>query len=370
MLSPDNVAPEPATKNFIAQMTTESGASSRTFKSAIIWVAPEDATSLLEEARKLLAWKDIDADSGELKLDDTQQRQLAENTKRAERDLRESVWRAYKNVFLLADDNSMRKIDLGLVHSSAANSLVELILARLRQEDIVVEGVSPNFLTRYWPPALPEWSTKSVREAFYASPKFPRLLKPDAVKDTISRGLDAGTVAYVGKAADGGYQPFVYKRSMGSGDIEIADDVYLIIRERAEEYLARKHASPQPSNEPTASGGDAHPPPATPVDTPRGTAGGAPGTPPTPTPGSTSDPPPGTEIAGFRWSGDISPQKWMNFYTKVLSRFATAGGLRLTVSIEVEPPGGTTVSKVEETQVALRELGLAEYVNIKPRGSK
>src|SRR6185436_19138002 len=132
-----------------------------------------------------------------------QQRQLAENAKRAERDLREAVWRAYKNVFLLAEDNSLRKIDLGLVHSSAANSIVELILSRLKQEDIVVDGVSPNFLTRYWPPALPEWNTRAVRDAFYASPKFPRLLKPDAVKETISRGLDAGALAYVGKTPDG-----------------------------------------------------------------------------------------------------------------------------------------------------------------------
>lgn len=371
VLSPDNTAPEPSTKSLIAQMTTESGSSSRTFKSALIWVAPEDASSLLEEARKLLAWKDIDADSGELKLDETQQRQLTENTKRAERDLRESVWRAYKNVFLLADDNSMRKIDLGLVHSSAANSLVELILTRLRQEDIVVEGVSPNFLTRYWPPALPEWSTKSVRDAFYASPKFPRLLKADAVKDTISRGLDAGTVAYVGRSSDGGYEPFVYKRSLSSGDIEIADDVYLIVRERAEEYVAKKAAPPAPA-------GGAQPSTEGQSSSTSGAATSAPqgantsvlrGVSPTATTAGSSEPPPGTEVAGFHWSGEISPQKWMNFYTKVLSRFATGGGLTLTVSVDVEPPGGTTVSKVEETKVALRELGLSENIELKPRGS-
>lgn len=365
ILAPENTAQEPATKNLIASMTTESGSSSRTFKSALIWVAPEDAATLLDEARKLLAWKDIDADAGELKLDETQQRQLAENAKRAERDLREAVWRAYKNVFLLADDNSMRKIDLGLVHSSAANSLVELILSRLRQEDIVVEGVSPNFLTRYWPPALPEWSTKSVRDAFYASPKFPRLLKQEAVKETISRGLDAGTVAYVGKASDGGYEPFVYKRSLGAGDIEIAEDVYLIVRERAEEYLTKKAApsSPSGATEPTAGGAAPSPVTASPI--PTGTTSG-----PTPTATTAaSEPPPGTEIGGFQWTGEISPQKWMNFYTKVLSRFATAGGLKLTVTVDVAPPGGTTMSKVEETKVALRELGLPEDVTVKRRGS-
>lgn len=36
--------------------------------------------------------------------------------------------------------------------------------------------------------------------------------------------------------------------------------------------------------------------------------------------------------------GEISPQKWMNFYTKVLSRFATAGGLKLTVTVDVDRP--------------------------------
>lgn len=45
----------------------------------------------------------------------------------------------------------------------------------------------------------------------------------------------------------------------------------------------------------------------------------------------------------------------------------TGGGLKLTVTVDVEPPGGTTMSKVEETRVALRELGLPEGVNLKRR---
>lgn len=361
VLAPENAAPEPATKNLITSMTMESGASSRTFKSALIWVAAEDATPLLEEARKLLAWKDIEGDAGELKLDETQLRQLNENAKRAERDLREAVWRAYKNVFLLADDNSLRKIDLGLVHSSMSTvGLVDVILTRLKQEDIVVEGVSPNFLTRYWPPALPEWSTKSVRDAFYASPKFPRLLKPDAVKETISRGLDAGTIAYVGRAKQGGYEPFVYKRSLPAADVEITDDVYLIAKDRAEEYVAKKVTPAPVGGQPVAPGPTAGPGEIAP---PGPTAGGA-----QPGPAPVSDPPPGMEIAGFRWTGEVSPQKWMNFYTKVLSRFATTGGLKLSVTVDVDPPGGTTIAKVEETRVALRELGLSEDLSTKARG--
>ena len=361
VMAPENTAAEPATKNLISQIATESGSSSRTFKSALFWAVPEDASTLLEEARKLLAWKDIEADSGELKLDETQQRQLAENTGRAQRDLKEAVWRAYKNVFLLAEDNSLRKIDLGLVHSSMSTiGLTDVILSRLKQEDLVVDGVSPNFLMRYWPPALPEWSTKSVRDTFYASPKFPRLLKPDAVKDTISRGLEVGSVAYVGKASSGSYEPFIYGRSLAPSDLEIAEDVYLIARERAEEYVTRK-AAPAPSTGAPASAAEQPTRGEVPSTTSASQA---------PAVSGSAETPHGTEIAGFHWTGEISPQKWMNFYTKVLSRFATSGGLKLTLSVTVDPPGGMIVSKVEETKVALRELGLPEQVTLKPRGAK
>ena len=86
----------------------------------------EDGTLLSEEARKVLAWEDIDAESETLGIDEAQRRQLDENLRRAKRDLREAVWRAYKNVFLLDETNALRRIDLGLVHSSAAESLVGL----------------------------------------------------------------------------------------------------------------------------------------------------------------------------------------------------------------------------------------------------
>ena len=60
----------------------------------------------------------------------------------------------------------------------------------------------------------------------------------------------------------------------------------------------------------------------------------------------------------LRWTGDVPPQKWMNFYTKVLSRFVTGKGLRLSVTVDVSPEGGVSSQTVQETKTALRELGL------------
>lgn len=354
VLPPDMAADDAAVRKSMGSMTTEAGQSSRTFKSALIWVVAEAPGTVAEEARKLLAWRDIDKDQ-DLKLDEAQRRQLGESLKRAERDLREVVWRAYKNLFLLGDDNQLRGIDLGLVHSSAASSLVELILNRLKQEDIVVPSVAPTFLTRYWPPALPEWSTKAVRDAFYASPKFPRLMNADAVKDTISRGLDGGYFAYVGRAADGTYEPFVFKKSLSASEIEIADDVFLIPKDRAESYVASRTGPAAISGVPPTP----YAPPSTP---PSIVAEGSPAAAPKRS-GSGEQPVPA--VAGLSWSGEVPAQKWMNFYTKILSRFAIGEALKITVTVDVNPPGGMPASSVDETAVALRELKLDERVKIK-----
>ena len=53
-------------------------------------------------------------------------------------------------------------------------------------------------------------------------------------------------------------------------------------------------------------------------------------------------------------------QKWMNFYTKVLSRFSATPGLKLTLRVEVAPTEGISSQTVEETKLALRELGLRD----------
>lgn len=350
VIAPDSEAGEDATVKLMKTMATEHGSSSRTYKSALIWCVAEDGTLLSEEARKVLAWEDIDADSEALRIDESQHSQLQDNLKRAKRDLQEAVWRSYKNVFLLDEENALGKIDLGLVHSSAADSLVGLILGRLQQEDLVVDGVSPHFLVRNWPPALPEWSTNAVRDTFFASPKFPRLLKHETVKQTICRGVEAGILAYVVKKPNGNYEPFIFGQFVSEADIEVADDTFLIRKDDAEAYIARQAAT-----------GDEEPTKPSHIGTPdaEGTSSDPAGSETTPTARNGTTP---EVVSGFRWVGEITPQKWMNFYTKVLARFATAPGLSLTVTVHVQPEEGVSKYKIDETRVALRELGVAEDI--------
>jgi hypothetical protein len=334
----------------IDKMTRECGASSRTFKSSLIWCVPEAAANLQEEARKALAWEDIDDEDSE-KLDESQKRQLAENLKKAGRDLKESVWRTYKNTVLLGKDNKLRVVDLGPVHSSAADSLVTFILNRLKQDGDLEDGVSPNFLLRNWPPAFTEWSTKSVRDAFFASPQFPRLLNAEAVKDTIARGVASGHLAYVGKSPTGAYDPFNYSGEIRQSEIEISEEMFIISKETALSHKATYALGSSQPSPPTS--GDWYP---LPGDDGLREPTGEPGT------HSLADTP--ATSGTLKWTGEVTPQKWMNFYTKVLSRFAAGKGLKLTVTVEASPEDGVSSQKVEETKIALRELGLKDDVRV------
>ena len=41
-------------------MTRQHGTSARTFKSALVWCVADDGSALPDEARKALAWEDIE----------------------------------------------------------------------------------------------------------------------------------------------------------------------------------------------------------------------------------------------------------------------------------------------------------------------
>jgi hypothetical protein len=101
---------EAKTKSFVDAILRESGTSGRTFKSALIFVVPQSAAQIKEDARRVLAWEEIQSELPEISVDDAQRGQLAENLKKAQRDLKESVWRTYKNIMLLGKDNQLPNV--------------------------------------------------------------------------------------------------------------------------------------------------------------------------------------------------------------------------------------------------------------------
>lgn len=408
VMPPEQTMDDGETKKLIEQMTKEYGKSARTYKTGVIWCAASSMAKLKEEARKLLAWEDIQSEEDTLRLDEGQKSKLEENIDLAKRTIKEAVWQAYNTILLLGRDNQLKVSDLGQMHSSSAESLPWMILDHLVKTDEVVKSVSPNTLTRKWP-GFVEWSTKAVRDAFYASPQFPRLLNPESVKETIARGVTEGLLAYVGKKGHGRYEPFIFKKSMQASDVEISDDVYIVTADEAAKHVepqkltsivlfpdsinlqpgarmqfriegrdqhARSMAVPNPMW--TASGGTVEPNGSYVAGDGEGSfmvevisgeakgsasvfvakqsssGGGS---------GSGGQKPKGTEnVAAVQWTGEVPTAKWMTFYTKVLAKYAKEKGLTLKASFELRPDQGLTKQQVDELRATLRELGLEDDV--------
>jgi len=183
-----------------------------------------------------------------------------------------------------------------------------------------------------------------VRDAFFASPQFPRILSADAIRDTHHPWRRNGLLAYVGKIGKGDYKPFCFNQALLTGDIEFSEEMFLITKETAEAYLTSKVSPPPPLPDPKP-----REPGEKPETLPQPTEEKKPGEP---------EKPEQLTFASMAWTGEVPPQKWMKFYTAVLSKFAAAKGLKLKVSVEVAPEGGISKQKVDETKASLRELGM------------
>ena len=402
VMGPDqSLQDDPEIRTKIDTMTREYGQSARTYKSALFWVLPDSGAPVREEARKLLAWEDIENEA--LKLDDAQRKQLDGSIKKSRRDLTESAWRSYKNVLYLGKENTITTMDLGLITSSAAESLPKFILSELGRVDIVQKDIHARFLVRNWPPAFTEWSTKSVHDAFFASPQFPRLLDHEAIKDTIARGVGEGIIAYVGKDLTGGYSPLLFKKSISAADVEISEDMYIVTAEQAAKHieppkLVQLLVSPsgvqlKPGLKQTftvagfdqfgrdiniadarwsATGGQIDPKGVFTAGPDEGgflitsESGGKTGTAAiTVSKEIVSGPelkPKPQGASKLKWVGYVAPQKWTNLYMKVLSKLVSAGDVKLRVEIEAVPKDGLTDQQIEETKAALRGLGLDDNV--------
>ncbi len=390
---------EQDTHDLICSILTEYGSTARTFKSALIFALTESDISLREQAKKLVAWEDIRDEQDLLGLDPSQKAQVQQNIKEAQNTLKAAVWRSYRYVILLRKGNTIKPIDLGLNTIGSAPSLPSLITGRLKTDEIVTESVKPTLLVKYWPPALTEWSTKNVRDMFYASPDVPRILDARAIKGTIAKGVTEGMFGYCGEMIDGVPHPLFFEQAISPEEVEISDEMFIIPAEAARAakqprivervdipnmqimikpgasitipvvaYDQNNEVMPVGHVNWEATGGDVS-----------GdgvfTGGDEEGTfwirarinevsctvPVTVKKDAVRPPTPNA----MEWSGQVQPQKWMNFYTKVLSRFATRKGLSIEIRIHVSDESGISQPDIDETRSALRELGLNDNVSMK-----
>lgn len=403
----EHTAGERATLDLMESIIRDSGTSGRTFKSALIFATPDPAENLLDKAREVLAWEDVQDDEETTKrIDEGQKNLLKRNLANARRDLGEAIFRAYRHLYLLGKDNKLRHIDLGNITSSSAGCLIDVYLQRLGSSgglDEVVDSIPGRRLPTYWPASMVGWSTKAVRDAFYSSPLLPRLINPEAVKRSIADGVSHGFIGYATKGSSGQLKLEKMKEGLFEADVEISDDVY-ILKEADAQKLREPPRLTQLQVRPehigikigeqvafSCTGLDQYGQPIKIEDVGWTATGGEIDAAGLFTAGDhggvfavtakangvdtiteirvvTKEEAPAAPAAPgertIRWRGTVPPQKWMNFYTKVLSKYATSPNLNIEVAFSVTLDSEQAEAKANETRMGLRELGLDDGVSV------
>jgi len=287
-----------------------------------------------------------------------------------------------------------------------AKTLPDVIVSTLGKDDEIPDKVGSARLVRFWPPAITEWTTKAVRDAFFASLALPRLMDPDSIEQAIADAVSAKLIGYARKE---GTRTVLerFGEALSEHEVEISEDVILLKADHAQKLLEPPRLHPlaiQPDridlspNEHagfTVRGTDQYGQPF-PAESPSWSAPGC-------TVGQDGqvtvgevlglyvvtarcgeiedqaqirvraakhddekddDEPDGPKI--IRWSGTIPSQKWTNFYAKVVSPFASVVGLSLRVEVEVpaEKDEQKARAQLEKMRSALRDLNLDEDVEI------
>ena len=407
VLGIDQPAGDRGTLKAIESIIRDCGSKGRTMKSALIFAAPDPAENLIDKATEVLAWEDVDDDAETKKRIGDQLPILERGLKDARRQLDEAVFRAYRHLYLLDKNNDLMHIDLGNITSSSASCIVEAYLTRLGTDegkDIVSSAIPARKIPTYWPSSKVEWSTKAVRDAFYSSPLLPRLINPEAIKRAIADGISGGIIDYAVRDANGNLKLRKPNETLLDTEIEVSDDVFILKEEDAKKLreppalaelrLNRTHVVLKSGDLATfkcegfdqygqviatgqikwsATGGT--------IDS-EGlySAGDSTGQfevtaesgaieavasvvvqkdAPTPDP---VPPLPGKRT--IRWSGRVPPQKWMNFYTKILSKMAANPDLILKISFELPTDRDQADQVADDAKTGLMELGLDDDVQI------
>ena len=64
------------------------------------------------------------------------------------------------------------------------------------------------------------------------------------------------------------------------------------------------------------------------------------------------------ESNSLAWTGDLTPQKWTQLYTNVLSKFSTNKSVNLNIQVTITVDVDISEQIVNETIAGLKDLGL------------
>jgi hypothetical protein len=255
-----------------------------------------------------------------------------------------------EKLFVIADQgvfsDGLRTIDLGAGHSSGSETLCGRVVTALKSQALLNESVGPGYIERNWPPALREsgaWPLSSLRQSFLNG-SLTRLIDPDTIlRNKIVEFVSRGDFGFAsGRKPDGGYERVVFNESTDQADVTFEPGCFLLLKAKARGIKSTQEPISNVSVE-TALAPEAVPPSG---------LSPQPETKPIPDRGTTT----------FRISGDIPPEVWNRFGTKILPKLRSGTELKIGIDFSVTIDRKFERSFEADLKQILEDLGLTGRV--------
>ena len=345
----------------LERWTTHRGESPRLYPGALVWCVRKPGRELRDRVELWLAWKRVRREVADgilgAEFDQSDRAGVEAKVRNAEEEARDEVWGGYRYV-LLADrhaENGLRVIDLGAGHSSPSDTLSGRVIRALKTDALLNESVGAGYIERHWPPAFQDdgaWPLASLRKSFLDG-SLTRLVDADAVlRDKIPPFVANGDFGLASGAKDeGGYDRLWYRELLPPEEIAFEAGVFLLTRARADALTSAPQTGEAPGTEPDP---DPSPEPDDPAmgedDKPPGEATGTEQT--------------ETRQTTLRLVGDIPPELWNRFGTRVLPKLRAGEDLTVRIDSSVLVNAASFRQLQRELRRALDDLGLGHRIQL------
>ncbi|MEY8436808.1 DUF499 domain-containing protein [Atopobiaceae bacterium 24-176] len=248
------------------------GEAPRTNRNMLVFCACESRrkTDLRERAKRLIAWRGIEADSELLNLDHSQQREVVEGIKKAQADLQAAIREAWCHLLVPTSTVAGGGADLEFddVRINAVDGVVPGCISRLRSDESLLDRWAPMLLSMELGQLL--WSGQDsvgVGELwgmFCRYTYLPRLADRDVLLRCIEEG--SGADSFWGVASgmeDGGYVNLTLgeRRSVYATDVLVRPEVARRVIAEREEARDGDDVTVEPApGDPHRGGEDVTPP--------------------------------------------------------------------------------------------------------------
>lgn len=214
--SSDSGKPSPEAKRYLDETT--SAEKPRVYRNAVILLAPSrDGLEVASaRVRDYLAWEEVRSDlkdqEKEGNVDVARMQTLSINVDKARGRIPDAVKQAYSTVVSVSEKNEVQAFKINVVDDPHFTIIKNDPRSRIQDSSISAEALLPDGPYNLWHEGETSRRVKDLSGAFAQLPHLPKMLKAQAITDTLVDGCEGGAFVLKLTRPDGSARTWWYAR--------------------------------------------------------------------------------------------------------------------------------------------------------------